>query len=223
MDSLNIIQKIIIWSIPVIFAITLHEYAHGWVASRLGDSTAKFLGRLSLNPIRHIDPIGTLLIPGLLILFKMNFIFGWAKPVPVNWNNLRNPRRDVALVALAGPVSNLIMATIWAFIAKLGLMMGDMAFMAPVVYMGAAGIMINTILMILNILPIPPLDGSRVVSSFLPPKMAWRYNLLEPYGFIILIVLLATGLLSYILFHPYVWTVTTFQSLFGIPVQAFMF
>ncbi len=223
MESLSIIQKIIIWAIPVIFAVTLHEFAHGWVANRLGDPTARFLGRLSLNPIRHIDPIGTLLIPGILLIMKMPFIFGWAKPVPINWNNLRNPRRDVALVALAGPGSNLIMALMWGLIAKIGLSLGDISITYPIVYMGAAGIMINTILMVLNILPLPPLDGSRVVSSLLPPHLAMQYNRIEPFGFLILIILLATGVLGMILSGPFLWTLFSIKSLFGLPIQAFRF
>ena len=212
MDILQLIQKIVIWAIPVIFAITVHEVSHGWVAHKLGDSTAKMLGRITLNPIKHIDPIGTLLVPGLLILFGSKFIFGWAKPVPVNWGNLRNPKRDVALVALAGPVSNLVMALIWAILAKLGMLIGG-AF-TFLVYMGIAGIMINLILMILNIIPIPPLDGSRVVTSLLSPRAARSYNMIEPYGFLILLVLLFTGVLGKILFVP-------FNLLFGLILSAF--
>lgn len=217
MDILPIIQKIVIWAIPVIFAITIHEVAHGWVANKLGDSTAKVMGRITLNPIKHIDLIGTLLIPGLLILFGSPFIFGWAKPVPVNWNNLHNPRRDMALVALAGPFVNLLMALIWAIIAKVGLIIGSPFHF--LVFMGLAGIVVNLILLILNIIPIPPLDGSRIVSSFLSPSAARKYNTVESFGFIILIILLITGILSMIMLVPFNFLLNLILNIFGIPTQ----
>ena len=198
MESLSIIQKIIIWAIPVLFAITLHEVAHGYMAYRLGDGTAKFLGRLSLNPIRHVDPIGTLLIPALLLLMRSPVLFGWAKPVPINWHNLRKPHRDIALVAAAGPGANFIMALFWGLFAKIGLwvngpQLGSIAL--PIILMGAAGIAINTILMVLNLIPIPPLDGSRILTSLLPANLARTYNRIEPLAFFIVLVLLLTKVL----------------------------
>lgn len=209
MQDLDLIQKILIWSIPVIFAITLHEVAHGWVANKLGDPTAKKLGRLTINPIKHIDIIGTIVVPVMLLLIPhVNFIFGWAKPVPVAYQNLRNPRRDMAIVAAAGPISNFVMAVFWACVIKLsltlntnsfGIFAADNTIARLAVYMGAAGISINLVLMVLNFLPIPPLDGSRVVTSLLPRKAAYYYNKFGNFGFILLVVLLATGILSLIL------------------------
>ena len=202
MSGLTSMQEFSIWALPVLFAVTLHEVAHGWMAKRLGDPTAQRLGRLSLNPIKHIDPLGTILIPGLMILMGTGFIFGWAKPVPITWSNLRKPRRDMALVALAGPGANLVMATLWALVRWLAayLPWGWMAM--PLALMGAAGIGINIVLMVLNLLPLPPLDGSRVVAGFLPSRLAWRYSRIEPYGLWILLLLVGTGVLGWILTPP---------------------
>lgn len=196
-------QRIAVWALPVLFAITVHEVAHGWIALRLGDKTAMMLGRLTLNPLKHIDPIGTVLLP-LVMLMLGGFIFGWAKPVPVTWENLKHPKRDMALVAAAGPLANLLMALLWALIMKLGyiLVPGTGSVGQLLIYMGGAGIFINIVLMVLNLLPLPPLDGSRVVSSFLPGPVAWKFNRIENYGFLILIVLLATGLLGQIIGPP---------------------
>jgi Zn-dependent protease len=196
--ELTIIQIITIWTIPLLFAITLHEVAHGWVASWFGDSTAKLLGRLSINPIKHIDPIGTVLVPILMLLFS-NFIFGWAKPVPVDPRNLHNPRRDMALVALAGPLSNLLMAFFWGLIAKMGMVVieaGNTWLGIPLSQMGMAGIMINVVLAVLNILPIPPLDGGKIFASLLPSRMAYQLSVIEPYSFFILIFLIMSGILN---------------------------
>lgn len=200
MEHLSLIQMIVVWAIPVLFAITVHEVAHGWVASRLGDKTALMMGRITLNPFKHIDLFGTVLVP-ILCLTLGGFIFGWAKPVPVNWQNLRKPRRDAALVAAAGPGVNLLMALIWAGITKAGEFLHQKGFENSefLVYMGIAGISINLMLMIVNLVPIPPLDGSRVVSSLLPKRAAYHYDKLEPYGFIILLLLIFTNVLSYVL------------------------
>lgn len=202
MNGLNSLQSFTIWALPVLFAITFHEVAHGWVAKQLGDPTAQRLGRLSLNPIRHIDPVGTVLIPGLLILMGTGFIFGWAKPVPITWSNLRRPKRDMALVALAGPGANLLMALIWAAIGRLAAYLPSMWAARPLFYMSIAGITINIVLMVLNLLPLPPLDGSRVLSGLLPERLAWRYNQIEPYGLWILLLLMITGALGWILGPP---------------------
>ena len=217
MDDFNLLQKIAIGVLPVLFAITVHEVAHGWVAMRLGDRTAMMLGRLTLNPIKHIDPIGTLLIPGLMLAFSP-FIFGWAKPVPVTWENLRNPKRDMALVAAAGPAANLIMTLMWAGIMKLSLLLPASLAMAtqPLLYMGIIGIKINLILMVLNLLPLPPLDGSRIVSSLLPDKLSWRYSQLENYGLLIVLALLATGVLGRIIGPPIYQLQAMLFMLFGL-------
>ncbi|MCU7944393.1 MAG: site-2 protease family protein [Candidatus Thiodiazotropha sp. (ex Cardiolucina cf. quadrata)] len=200
MQGLSLIQKLAIFVLPLIFAITVHEAAHGWMAKRLGDKTAQMLGRVTLNPLKHIDPVGTILVPlGLYLL--TGFMFGWAKPVPVNWNNLHKPKRDMGLVALAGPGANLIMALIWSILVYVGaLMLENFAWLGvPLVLMGVTGVLINTILMALNMLPVPPLDGGRVVYSLLPPKQAHAYSKLETYGLIIVLALLMTGLLGFIL------------------------
>jgi Zn-dependent protease len=182
MAEFTLIQKIIIYSIPVIFAITVHEVAHGWMASRLGDQTARMMGRLTLNPVKHIDPVGTIMVPIIMLMFTP-FMLGWAKPVPVNWHNLRHPRRDMAWVAVAGPAANLLMLAIWALLAKLILLSGagNSEFGLPFMAMAMGGILINIVLIVLNLLPVPPLDGSRIVSSLLPPRSAILYNRLEPY------------------------------------------
>ena len=204
-------QKIILWIVPLIFAITVHETAHGWIASKCGDPTAKLLGRLTLNPIKHIDPIGTIIVPAILF-FLGGFIFGWAKPVPITWRNLKNPRRDMALVAAAGPLANLGMAFLWVAVAKLAIGFHSIAF----TYMGQIGVSVNLVLMLLNLIPIPPLDGSRIVASLLSPAMAYRFNQLEIYGFLILVLLLASGLLARILGPLLQGLLSIFFRIFGL-------
>ena len=216
MNELSLVQRIIVWVVPVVFAITVHEVAHGWMAKRHGDNTAWMLGRLTLNPIKHIDPIGTIILPGLLLISGTGFIFGWAKPVPVNTRNLKNPKRDMAIVAIAGPVANLLMALGWAMLARVGVMINMQAATVPMVYMGIAGISINLVLALVNLLPIPPLDGSRVLSGILPSRWSWQYSRLEPYGFYILIALLATGILGLILGYPLAITQQLFFSIAGL-------
>ena len=217
MNNLSLTQEVMVWVIPVLFAVTVHEVAHGWVANQLGDKTALMLGRLTLNPLKHIELVGTIIIP-FLCLLAGGFIFGWAKPVPVNWRNLKRPRRDAALVAIAGPVSNLLMAIFWAVIAKcgeLGLQQGfeNALFLA---YTGSAGISINLLLMTLNLVPIPPLDGSRVVSSLLPFSLARIYSSIEPYGFIILLILIWTKILSQLLTPLLMWLKISLLSFSGL-------
>ncbi len=196
----EVVQKIAIWVLPVLFAITVHEVAHGWVARMLGDPTAMMLGRLTLNPVRHVDPLGTILVPGVMLLFS-GFVFGWAKPVPVTWENLHKPKRDMALVALAGPAANLVMAVLWAIVARLGIVLSGASpmldwFAKPLFEMGKAGIIINVLLMILNLLPLPPLDGGRILTGVLPGPMAAKVARVEPFGLIILLTLLLTGWLG---------------------------
>src|SRR5690606_8883409 len=199
----ELIQTITVYALPVLFGITLHEAAHGYVARMLGDPTAWQAGRISLNPIRHIDPVGTIVVP-LVLLFTTKLmggaglLFGWAKPVPVDWSRLRNPKRDMAWVALAGPASNLVMGIIWAIALRLMAESGASAadFWAR---MAIAGVQVNLILMALNLIPLPPLDGGRIVVSLLPNRLAYQYSRIEPYGILILIVLMMPGMLWFIL------------------------
>ena len=217
MQELNTVQVIAIWALPVLFAITVHEVAHGWAAKKLGDPTAMMMGRLTLNPLKHIDPIGTVLVPLALVLMG-GFIFGWAKPVPVTWDNLRNPKRDMALVAIAGPLANLVMAFCWALIMKVGFMLGDdFNWLAwPLIYMGGAGIAINGVLMLLNLLPVPPLDGGRVMAGLLPGPWAWKLSRIEPYGLMIMVGLMVTGMLGKILGPPLHYFESFMFSLAGV-------
>lgn len=216
MNELTLIQRIIVWILPVVFAITVHEVAHGWVAKKKGDNTASMLGRLTLNPIKHIDLLGTIIIPGLLLISFTGFIFGWAKPVPVNPRNFKNPKKDMAFVAIAGPVSNLLMAIGWALVARIGVNIDAEVVSLPMIYSGIAGISINLVLALINLIPIPPLDGSRVLSAFLPDKWSFKYNRLERFGFIFLLLLLWTGGLGYLLGYPMFYAQKLFFTLAGL-------
>ena len=196
--DLTIIQKLAAYSLPIIFAITVHEAAHGYAAKYFGDMTAFHLKRISLNPLRHIDPLGTIILPALLFFLQAGFIFGWAKPVPVNFSNLRNPKKDMLWVALAGPGANLIMAILWTIVYSNQQLVPSIG-QNFISIMAVAGIQINIVLMVLNLLPLPPLDGGRVAVSLLPYTWSSKLAGLERYGFFILIFLLATGLLGAIL------------------------
>lgn len=201
---LGVSQLIAAWVLPVLLAITVHETAHGYVARSFGDHTAEMQGRLTLNPLKHIDPVGTILVPAILLLLPVHFVFGWAKPVPVDWRNLRHPKQDMAWVAIAGPASNLLMGFAWAILARIALGLPAESWVkTPLLFMGVAGIFINTVLMVLNLLPLPPLDGGRVLTGLLPPRQAYNFARIEPYGFMILLVLLATGILGFIIW-PFV-------------------
>ncbi len=213
--DLNIIQKITVYALPVIFAITLHEAAHGYAAKHFGDTTAFMLGRISINPLRHIDPIGTILVP-LLSLMLGGILFGWAKPVPVNFSQLRNPKKDMFWVAAAGPLANLAMAIFWAFMIKIASLIPGSSFALPLALMGQAGVMINAVLMILNLLPLPPLDGGRIAVSLLPHHLAYRYAMVEPYGMFILVGLLFTGILGSILWPFVTLFIKVLSVFFGI-------
>jgi len=208
--ELTLIQKIAIYALPVVFAITVHEAAHGYVARSFGDMTAHQQGRISLNPLRHIDPVGTVLIP-LLTLALGGILFGWAKPVPVNFSRLRQPKKDMLWVAAAGPGANLVMAVLWALVIKLAAALPE-SMAVPLSLMGQAGISINVVLMVLNLLPLPPLDGGRIAVSLLPNHLAYRFAAVEPYGFALLLLLMFTGILGTILW-PIIRVLTGLLSL----------
>jgi Zn-dependent protease len=209
--ELTLVQKIAVAALPIIFAITVHEAAHGYVAKYFGDLTAEKLGRITLNPIKHIDPIGTILLPALTLMLG-GILFGWAKPVPVNFANLRNPKKDMFWVAAAGPASNFVMAILWALMLNFSQSAPEGAayFLSQ---MSQVGITINLILMVLNLLPLPPLDGGRIAVSLLPMDLAVKLSQVERYGFIILIVLLFTGILGQV-----IWPIISFlqQMILGI-------
>lgn len=217
LDELSVMVKICIWIVPIIFAVTLHEAAHGYVAYKLGDDTAFRAGRITLNPIKHIDPLGTILLP-LIMMLTTNFIFGWAKPVPVNPNKLKNPKKDTAWVAFAGPLSNFLMAVFWVGFLKIGVILvkNHYPWAVYLVYVGQAGMIINLVLMVLNLIPIPPLDGSRVVASLLPTPWDKKYDQLSPFGFFILIALLVSGILNKILFPPIFWLQDVLLNLYSL-------
>lgn len=212
----NFLQTIVLWAVPALFAITLHEAAHGFVAARCGDKTALMLGRVTANPLKHIDPLGTILLPIICLLLPGHFVFGWAKPVPVDFRNVRKPRLHMALIAAAGPVANLLMLCVWALVARLGVSLIDVSYgnAQILMAMGMAGIWVNTILAVFNLFPLPPLDGSRIVSSFLSAKASLQYNSLERYGLIIIAVLLISGILSKIL-------LPIMGAVVGVAVQVF--
>jgi Zn-dependent protease len=225
MDVSHLVQTIAIYALPVLLAITLHEAAHGYVARHFGDMTAFAQGRISVNPIRHIDVVGTIVAPLLILLLSHGkFLFGWAKPVPVNYSALRKPKQHMAWVAAAGPGANLLMAIVWAALLRVGISLSDRAdaWLAIVKQYGAAGLvdvvlqhgsgaaefligvaaagmLVNLVLMLLNLLPIPPLDGGRIVTSLLPPRAAWRFARIEPWGLPILLLLLVTNVLGVVL------------------------
>jgi len=219
----DIIQGIAIYALPVIFAITLHEAAHGYVARHFGDLTAEKAGRISLNPLKHIDPFGTILLPLMMflaskLLMGSGLLFGWAKPVPVDFNQLRQPKKNMLWVAAAGPGANLLMAFFWAAVIKFGISAPDGVYAKPMILMGIAGIEINVILMVLNLLPLPPLDGGRIAVSLLPNKLAWKFAQIEPYGFVILLMLLVSGALGVVLWPLITITKQIIVILFGLYV-----
>ncbi|MCW8932044.1 MAG: site-2 protease family protein [Gammaproteobacteria bacterium] len=199
MDAATI-QKITIWILPVLLAVSLHEAAHAWMADRKGDSTARLLGRLTFNPFKHIDPVGTILVPALMITFT-GFAFGWAKPVPVDARKLKNPKKDMVWVALAGPASNFIMAFLWSVFLYVSLFFHDSRSLLSLffLYMSIAGMFINILLGVLNLVPILPLDGGRILSGLLPLNLHQKYSKIEPYGLFIVIALMISGVIGLLL------------------------
>ena len=217
MDLSAIVETIALYAIPMIFAITLHEAAHGYVAKYFGDYTAYQAGRISLNPLDHIDPIGTILVPVVLIMLSRGqLVFGWAKPVPVNFGNLRSPKRDMLWVAAAGPGANLLMAICWAMLLKVVHMVPANYFSYPLGKMAQGGIIINLGLMALNLIPIPPLDGGRIAVSLLPHRLAYRFAMIEPYGLFIMLALLATHVLDLVIWPVVLLCSTLISALLGL-------
>ena len=201
MDIQNLIQTVLIYALPVLFAITVHEAAHGYAARHFGDNTAYMLGRIPLNPIKHIDPIGTILMPIMLYFATSGaFLFGYAKPVPVNFGHLRNPKRDMVWVALAGPASNFVQAIVWAvvMITLVGTGMDERFFLE----MARAGVLVNLVMWAFNLFPVPPLDGGRILVGLLPWKQAQMVSRLEPYGFFIVMGLVIFGVVGTIWLRP---------------------
>ncbi|MBK7464502.1 MAG: site-2 protease family protein [Betaproteobacteria bacterium] len=213
----SLIQTIAIAALPVIFAITLHEAAHGYAARHFGDPTAWQMGRISLNPLRHIDLVGTIIIPASILLFSGGtFLFGYAKPVPVDFGRLRNPKKDMLWVAAAGPGANLFMALCWALMLKLAWLMPSNDFTLPLSEMSKIGIIVNCVLMVLNLVPLPPLDGGRIAVSLLPHNLAWKFAKIEPWGFPILLLLLFTGVLGAVMNPLVIFAARAIESIFGL-------
>ena len=219
----DLLQRIVLIAVPILLAVTLHEIGHGWVANRLGDATAKEMGRLSLNPLRHIDPIGTIIVPAVMLLLT-GFVFGWAKPVPIDWRRLRHPRRDMVYVALAGPAVNLVLLIISVAIMALALHLGDMSSRGVqfISYLCVSSITVNSILIVLNLLPIPPLDGGRIMTGILPRHLAVKYAQIERFGLPILVLLMVSGILGRVLGIPLLLIYFVSSGVMGISVEQFL-
>ena len=216
MDLNSFLTTFSIAAIPVIFAITLHEVAHGWVAKSFGDRTAEMQGRLSLNPIRHIDPVGTILVPALLLAIG-GFMFGWAKPVPVDPRNLRDPRPNMAVVSFAGPAANFAMALAWGFVMVIAQDINLGAASEWLILMGAYGITFNIAIGLLNLIPIPPLDGGQLLQNLLPVgPLTELLDRIRPFGFLIVLIMIPTGVLSFLLAGPMNFLVSLVKSIFDL-------
>ena len=222
MNPDTLIQTVLIYALPVLFAITIHEAAHGYVARHLGDNTAYVMGRVTLNPLKHIDPVGTILMP-LLLYFATSgaFLFGYAKPVPVNFGQLRRPRRDSVWVALAGPASNFIQAILWAalYTVLVGLGIQERFFLQ----MAKAGVLVNLVMCAFNLFPLPPLDGGRVVAGLLPPRAAWTFSRIEPWGFFVVMALVIAGVVSTFWLTPLMTAGYAIINLLMMPLQALFY
>ena len=219
--SINILLRVALWIVPVYLAISVHELSHGFVASWFGDNTAREQGRLTLNPVRHIDPVGSIAVPAFLILLG-GFVFGWARPVPVNTCKLNNPNRDMILVAAAGPLSNLLMSIGWAFILKSGLLLlqSEPGFALVLIYLGAAGVVINSAIMMFNLLPLLPLDGGRIVACLLPERLRASYARTEPWGFPLLLVAVFAGIAGKVIWPMMVGALAVSTYLAQVPTEA---
>ncbi|MDP1604162.1 MAG: site-2 protease family protein [Legionella sp.] len=219
MPQLSTIQQIAVWIIPVLFAITLHEAAHAYVAYLLGDNTAKQLGRVSINPLKHVDLFGTIIIPlVVLVVSNFSFVFGWAKPVPIDASHFSKPRCDIALATAAGPLANLAMALFWTGCLKVTLLFHPQTSIIAlfIILAARAGIIINLLLAFLNLIPIPPLDGSKIAASLLPIRQAILYEKIEPYGFFIILALMFSGALGWIISTPINWSLVMLSKVFNI-------
>ncbi len=217
MDLQNVIQLIALYAIPGIFAITLHEAAHGYAARHFGDLTAYQAGRITLNPVRHIELMGTIVIPILILVASQGkYAFGWAKPVPVDFSRLRNPKRDMLWVAAAGPGANFVMAIFWALVSKAMQYLPPNYFTEPILLMARGGIIVNTVLMVLNLLPLPPLDGGRIAVSLLPARLANIFARVEPYGMFILLALMLLGVLGTVMWPFVAGFIGVLSSIFSI-------
>jgi len=213
---MDIVSLILLYALPILLAVSLHEAAHGWIAHLLGDPTAKQLGRLTANPLKHIDPLGTVIVP-LVMVLVVGFPFGWAKPVPVDVRNFVHPQKDMALVALAGPVSNLLMAIFWTMVLAIVLkVIPQGGFTAPLKVMAEVGVVINLVLMVLNLLPVPPLDGGRIVTGVVPFKVAAFISRFEMIGMVVVIFLLASGFLGKILMPMVKAVQMNLYAMFGL-------
>ena len=218
--SLNFLLRVVLWIVPVYLAISMHELSHGFMASWFGDNTARERGRLTLNPVRHIDPVGSIAVPAFLLLLG-GFVFGWARPVPVNTYKLNNPNRDMILVAAAGPLSNLLMSIGWAFILKSGLLLlqSEPGFALVLIYLGAAGVVINSAIMMFNLLPLLPLDGGRVVACLLPERLRASYARTEPWGFPLLLVAVFAGIVGKVIWPMMVGALAVSTYLAQVPAE----
>ena len=219
--SLSIMLRVALWIVPVYLAITVHELSHGFVASWFGDNTAREQGRLTLNPVRHIDPVGSIAVPAFLILLG-GFVFGWARPVPVEARKLNNPNRNMILVVAAGPLSNLLMSIGWSFILKYGLLLlqSEPGFALVLIYLGAAGVVINSAIMMFNLLPLLPLDGGRIVACLLPGRLRESYARTEPWGFPLLLVAVFAGIAGNVIWPMMVGAMTVSTYLAQVPNRA---
>lgn len=222
MDFAQIVQTVALYALPVLFAITLHEAAHGYAARHFGDNTAHLLGRITLNPLKHIDPLGTIAMPLMLYFATAGaFLFGYAKPVPVNFGRLRNPKKDMVWVALAGPAANLVQAIFWTLLLYVLIFLGvSERFFTE---MCEAGALVNLVMFAFNLFPLPPLDGGRILVGLLPQQLAWQFSRIEPFGFFIVMALVITGVVSQLWMRPLMMATSGAIQLLLAPVRFLLF